>query len=94
MTSTANNVIGSNIISLMYMRNISGPSTIPWGTPERTGASPDDLPSTLTLCVLFVKYVVSIVPKITFNSIQLHKVSVRYFMKSFIVIYSIMAFSR
>ena len=82
----------------MYMRNISGPRTIPWGTPERTEASPDDLPSTITLCVLFVKYVVglSLVNKITFNliNIQLPKVSVRYFMKSSIVIYSIMAFSR
>ena len=27
--------------------------------PEMTGASPDDLPSTVTLSVLFVKYVIS-----------------------------------
>ena len=60
--SSANNfiwLVKFNVISLMYVRNISGPSTVPWGTPERTGASPDDLPSTVTLCVLFVKYVVS-----------------------------------
>ena len=29
----------------MYVRNISGPSTVPWGTPERTGSSPDDIGS-------------------------------------------------
>ena len=52
-------LVKSDVMSLMYVRNISGPSTVPWGTPERTGASPDDLPSTITLCVLFVKYAVN-----------------------------------
>ena len=52
-------LVKSDVMSLMYVRNISGPGTVPWGTPEMTGASPDDLPSTITLCVLFVKYVVN-----------------------------------
>ena len=37
--------------SLMYARNSRGP-TVPWGTPEVTGAEVDDLPSTTTFWVL------------------------------------------
>ena len=33
----------------MYARNSRGPSTVPWGTPEVTGAELDDLPSTKIL---------------------------------------------
>ena len=32
----------------MYMRNNSGPNTVPWGTPDRTGAGSDDSPSHTT----------------------------------------------
>ena len=38
--------------SLMYARNSRGPSTVPWGTPDVTGAELDDLPSTTTFWVL------------------------------------------
>jgi hypothetical protein len=32
--------------SLMYIKNSSGPRTVPWGTPEVTGAVSDATPST------------------------------------------------
>ena len=42
-------------MSLMYARNRRGPRTVPWGTPERTGAGEDAAPSTRTVWVLFDK---------------------------------------
>ena len=35
--------------SLMYIKNSSGPRTVPWGTSEVTGAVSDATPSTITL---------------------------------------------
>ena len=37
--------------SLMYIRNSSGPKTLPWGTPEVTEATLLTHPSTMTCCV-------------------------------------------
>jgi hypothetical protein len=37
--------------SLMYIKYSSGPGTVPWGTPEVTGAVSDATPSTITLWV-------------------------------------------
>ena len=37
------------LISLMYARKRRGPRTVPWGTPERTGAGDDLAPSTRTV---------------------------------------------
>ena len=36
-------------ISLMFTRNISGPNTVPWGTPDLMGIADDDTPLTSTL---------------------------------------------
>ena len=40
-------------VSFMYSRNRSGPSTVPCGTPDRTVAGYDLLPSSSTDCFLF-----------------------------------------
>jgi hypothetical protein len=37
--------------SLMYIKNSSVPRTVPWGTPEVTGAGSDATPSKITLWV-------------------------------------------
>ena len=42
----------SRAISAMCRRNKIGPRTVPWGTPLRTGESPDTRPSTATACCL------------------------------------------
>ena len=39
------------LMSFMYVRNRRGPRTVPWGTPERTGAGEDLAPSTSTVCM-------------------------------------------
>ena len=39
-------------MSLMCTRKGTGPSTVPWGTPDRTGSSRETLPSTTTACSL------------------------------------------
>ena len=39
--------------SLIKIRNINGPSTDPWGTPEVTGTECESSPARTTLCVLF-----------------------------------------
>ena len=36
----------------MYTKNIAGPRTDPWGTPDVTGRLSDSAPSTTTDCVL------------------------------------------
>ena len=36
-------------ILLMFTRNISGPNTVPWGTPDLMGIADDDTPLTSTL---------------------------------------------
>ena len=38
------------LMSFMYVRKRSGPRTVPWGTPESTGAGADVAPSTSTDC--------------------------------------------
>ena len=65
--SSANNLIVpdmSLLMSFIYVKNMSGPSTVPWGTPsvgtpESTGTSCDALPSTTTRCVWHDRYVLS-----------------------------------
>ena len=42
----------SAVMSLMKMRKSRGPSTVPWGTPDITGASLEVNPSTTTLWFL------------------------------------------
>ena len=42
-------------MSLMYIKKKSGPSTVPWGTPERTDVGGDSIPSTKTLWFLPIK---------------------------------------
>ena len=45
-------VVCGNILipmSFTYSRNISGPTTVPSGTPERTGESVEAVPSKTTL---------------------------------------------
>ena len=37
----------------MWTKNSTGPSTVPWGTPEVTGLREDNAPSTPTNCILF-----------------------------------------
>ena len=39
-------------ISFMYIRNKRGPSTVPCGTPDSTGAGSDTAPSTTTTWLL------------------------------------------
>ena len=34
----------------IYIRNSSGPRTVPWGTPDVTGLESDDIPSKTTVC--------------------------------------------
>ena len=45
--------------SLMLQRNVSGPSTVPWGTPESTDVSLLDSPSTIVLMVRVVRKLVN-----------------------------------
>ena len=57
-TSSANNLIvvkGEILapISLTYRRNIRGPNTVPWRTPERSGESAEEASSRTTLCCLW-----------------------------------------
>ena len=42
----------SVVISLIYNENNTGPRTVPWGTPDKTGAQSDFIPFTTTRCVL------------------------------------------
>ena len=42
-------------MSLIYVRKSKGPSTVPWGTPESTGAGEDFAPSTSTVCSRLVR---------------------------------------
>jgi len=44
-------------MSLIYIRNIRGPRTVPWGTPDKTFFRLDVHPSTKTLCILEVSQV-------------------------------------
>ena len=44
--------------SLMWHRKSNGPSTLPWGTPESTVASPDASPVSTTRIFLLVKKLV------------------------------------
>ena len=39
-------------MSFMYKENNKGPRTIPWGTPDKTGAQSDFTPFTTTRCCL------------------------------------------
>ena len=60
--SSANNLIVPDmplLMSFIYVKNMSGPSTVPWGTPESTGTSCDALPSTTIRCVRHVRCVLS-----------------------------------
>ena len=41
----------SSPMSFMYSRNIKGPKTVPWGTPDFTWDFPDVSPSTATHCI-------------------------------------------
>lgn len=41
--------------SFINIKNNSGPSTVPWGTPLTTLALPDAAPSTNTCCVLLLR---------------------------------------
>ena len=53
--SSANSLISDvtlSAMSLMWTRNIIGPSTVPWGTPETTADSSDLHPFTTTHCCL------------------------------------------
>ena len=42
----------SVVISLIYNENNTGPRTVPWGTPDKTGAQSDFIPFTTTRCCL------------------------------------------
>ena len=44
-------------MSLLYSKNIRGPRTVPWGTPNNTFFVLGVQPSTKTLCVLEVSQV-------------------------------------
>ena len=49
--SSANNRNGElkpSAMSLMYKRNIKGPRTVPWGTPDWTITGSDEAPSKTT----------------------------------------------
>ena len=39
-------------MSFMYRENNKGPRTVPWGTPDKTGAQSDFTPFTTTRCCL------------------------------------------
>ena len=57
MQSSANNLSDEEIlllISLIYSKNITGPRTVPCGTPDMTLAYSDSNPSITTLCDLWV----------------------------------------
>ena len=41
--------------SLIYIRNRSGPRTVPWGTHDVTGLASGDIPSKTTVCSLSVR---------------------------------------
>ena len=41
-----------NIMSFMYKENNKGTRTVPWGTPDKTGAQSDFTPFTTTRCCL------------------------------------------
>ena len=45
--------------SLMWHKNMIGPKTVPWGTPESTDVSLDFSPSTIVLIILVVRKLVS-----------------------------------
>ena len=58
MLSSANNLISEerdSVMSLMYIGNSKGPSTVPWGTPESTDAGSDIVPFTATDWVLLYR---------------------------------------
>ena len=42
----------SDEMSFMYRENNKGPRTVPWGTPDKTGAQSDFTPFTTTRCCL------------------------------------------
>ena len=39
----------------MYVRKSSGPSTVPWGTPDKISFSDDISPSSNTFCFLLLR---------------------------------------
>ena len=41
--------------SLIYVKKRRGPRTIPWGTPDRTAAENNSVPSSATCCFLSVR---------------------------------------
>ena len=58
--SSANNLSGDVIflvMSLIYRRNIRGPSTVPCGTPDETVTEVEDSPLSSTCCVRSVSHV-------------------------------------
>ena len=42
--------------SFMKIRKSKGPNTLPWGTPEVTGRTPDCAPLITTICDLLLRY--------------------------------------
>ena len=44
---------------LIYIENINGPKTVPWGTPDLTDTKLDLYPLTTTLCFLCVNHILS-----------------------------------
>ena len=55
MQSSENSLISESmsvVISLIYNENNTGPRTVPWGTPDKTGAQSDFIPFTTTRCCL------------------------------------------
>ena len=44
-----------SVMSLIKIRKSNGPSTVPCGTPEVTGTTLDDTPSTITHCFLLLR---------------------------------------
>ena len=53
--SSAKSLISDSIsdeMSFMYRENNKGPRTVPWGTPDKTGAQSDFTPFTTTRCCL------------------------------------------
>jgi len=55
------------VISFMYNRNIRGPRTVPWGTPDVTITELDVIPSRRTCWVRFENPVISVI----LNSIKM-----------------------
>ena len=52
--SSAKSLISDSIsdeMSFMYRENNKGPRTVPWGTPDKTGAQSDFTPFTTTRCL-------------------------------------------